>query len=307
MNGTNVRNANVVIYDTNPFLNDGKENNLRLLIRDIPLSAHDSLIIDELEKLKYKVVGTVIYQRLRVDGQLTDCLTGNRIVYIQQPSKPMPRDMSFGIFKAKVFHFGQPASTGSTAVCSRCLRGGHHRSHCTSDVVCRRCKQTGHLQQDCIIETTPTSPSRDHGSGMETPPTPAANPPAQADDSTNPTERQADASVKPRSSHHDYQTRAQAKITQYLKGERDASQRQTGNNASTPESANADTVAHSEGSSEETADRVQSDASSDELSEDDSVEEMSVESPETPKYTAKGSKDNPKKRKLKSQKLPKIR
>ena len=98
-NGMNIRNVTVAVYDTNPFIPGERENSLRVLIRNIPLSVHESLILDELEKLKYTVIGTMTYQRLRVDGRLTDCLTGDRVVYIEQPSQPLPRDMTFGIFK----------------------------------------------------------------------------------------------------------------------------------------------------------------------------------------------------------------
>ena len=221
-NGVNMRNANVAVYDTNPFLTNGKENSLRLLIKDIPLSAHESLIIDELERMKYKVMGSVIYQRLRVDGQLTDCLTGDRVVYIEQPPTPLPRNMNFGLFKAKVFHFGQiPSTTRSTVVCSNCLSEGHHRSQCGSPVICRRCKQPGHIQQECSFETPPTSPSRDHANGNVTPPPAGAVPPTQGTEQPSVSGHQADAGpVRDSSAHHDNQTpRAQANITQYLKGE----------------------------------------------------------------------------------------
>lgn len=159
-NGTNMRNANIAVHDTNPFLSTGKENSICVLIKDIPLSAHDTLIIDELVRMKCKVTGSVIYQRLRIDGNLTDCFTGDRVVYIEQPQKPLPRLMNFGIYKGKVFHFSQiaPVSrSNSTVVCSKCQIEGHHRSQCSNPVVCRQCKQPGHLQIQCTLETPPTS------------------------------------------------------------------------------------------------------------------------------------------------------
>ena len=60
-NGLTLRSANVAVYDTNPFLSAGQENSLRLLIKDIPLSVHDSLLIDGLDKMNCKIVGSVIY------------------------------------------------------------------------------------------------------------------------------------------------------------------------------------------------------------------------------------------------------
>ena len=314
--GLNVRNANVAVHDTNPFLTDGNENNLRLLIKDIPLSAHDSLITDELGKLKHKVVGPVIYQRLRVDGQLTDCFTGDRIVYIRQPSTPLPRNMNFGLFKAKVFHYGQlPSTTSSTVVCSRCLDRGHHRSQCSNPVVCRRCKQPGHLQLQCSVdfETPPTSPKKDRASGTPSAVEAAAAPPAQSIDELISSGRRA----AEHSSLHDNQTRAQAKITQYLTGDRGCSSSSprprinSSTSASTPAATRTETVAPSTNTSDIRDLHSQShssEASSEEsLSDDDGTEDMSeisVESPELPRNPVKESKIKQKKRKQKSQQKP---
>lgn len=327
-NGMHIRNANVAIYDQNPFITNGKENCLRLLIRDIPLSVHDSVIVDELEKGKHKVTGSPIHQRLRVDGQLTDCLTGNRIVYIELPPKALPRDMNFGIFKAKVYHFGQPdPSPRSNAVCSRCLKAGHHRSQCSNPVVCRRCKQTGHMQLECSFETPPTSPPRGASASREATTTtpaqsafrkvPAATPPAEMIEQLISSGRQAAGSESAHQSQlHDNQTqRTQPKITQYLVGDRDASH-------SKPQPVDNDyadisTPVRTESVPRQSADRsqvvdsrVQSEASSEEpSSEDDEVEamsEISVESPDLPKQSGKGNKTKQTKRKQKSaKKLPK--
>ena len=315
-NGVNMRNANVAVYDTNPFLTNGKENSLRLLIKDIPLSAHESLIIDELERMKYKVMGSVIYQRLRVDGQLTDCLTGDRVVYIEQPPTPLPRNMNFGLFKAKVFHFGQvPATTRSTVVCSKCLSEGHHRSQCSSPVICRRCKQPGHIQQECSFETPPTSPTRGHANGNVTPPPAGAVPPAQGTEQLIASGRQAAAGpVRESSAHHDNQTRAQAKITQYLKGDRNVPQQPPANNASIPTPPPADGVTHAAENTEkfDSSSHVIADASSeDSLSDDDGREEMpvdseiSVESPELPKHHVNEKTVKLKRKQKSTQKLPK--
>ena len=51
-NGLKIQNSNVAVYDTNPFLPNSKR---RVTIKDIPLSAHESLIKEELVKLKCNV------------------------------------------------------------------------------------------------------------------------------------------------------------------------------------------------------------------------------------------------------------
>ena len=99
--------------------------------------------------LKYEVKGTIVRQKLRVNGQLVNCLNGDRVVYIRPPSQPLPRKFAFAsTFMARIFHLGQPQTA---LTCSRCLQTGHHVSTCNADVRCRRCKESGHLQSSCPI------------------------------------------------------------------------------------------------------------------------------------------------------------
>ena len=158
-NGLNIRSANVCVYDLNPFLPNGREDTLRLVVKDIPLSVHESVITDELERKKCKISGKMFYQKLRVDGKLTECLTGDRVVYIEPLTTPLPRTIMFGPFKGRIFHFGQPDTDKTNSLCSKCLRPGHLRSACMNEIVCRSCKQTGHIVADCPTHDTPTDPS----------------------------------------------------------------------------------------------------------------------------------------------------
>ena len=322
-NGMNVRCVTVAVYDKNPFIPGEKENSLRITVRNIPLSVHESLILDELEKLKYKVIGKVTYQRLRVDGRMTDCLTGDRVVYIEQPSQPLPRDMTFGIFKAKIYHYGQPDSfTRSVVVCSKCLSEGHHRSRCTSQVVCRRCKQPGHMQLDCSnsFETPPTSPSRARASGATPFSAPADAPSVQQTfEAFISAERRATEAVNVNTPHHDNQTRtaAQPKITQYLVGDREAErtsrkQRQSkssGDNQTSAEPVNANTI-HQSADSLAVSDAHEITSSEEsQLSDEEelnAMSEISVESPEYLKHPQKNKNVKQTKRKQKTgKKLPK--
>ena len=157
-----MRNVCVAVYDSNPFLVHG-EDTLRLRIKDIPLSASDTLITDELESRKCKPIGKIIHDRLRVDGKLTDCLTGDRIVYIERPKQSLPRSITFGLFHGRVFHPGQQPDDSSNVTCSKCLVTGHHRSKCTQDVKCKLCHKSGHSFHENVprishpyLATTPT-------------------------------------------------------------------------------------------------------------------------------------------------------
>ena len=138
-NGLNIRSTNVCVYDSNPFLPNGREDTLRLVVKDIPLAVHETVITDELERKKCKITGKMYYQNLRVDGKLTECLTGDGIVYIEPLTSPLPRTIMFGPFKGRIFHFGQTDAAKTNTICSKFLQPGHLRSACINDVVCRSC------------------------------------------------------------------------------------------------------------------------------------------------------------------------
>ena len=146
--GIQIRDTSVRVYDKNPYLPHDSENTLRVLIKDIPLSVHESIILDEFESKNLKVKGPMMYPKLRVDGKLTQCLTGDRVLYVEPPTQPIPRFVRFHSFKARVFHAGQPDAQ-SEVVCSHCLQAGHHRSRCNNEMVCRLCRNVGHMQSKC--------------------------------------------------------------------------------------------------------------------------------------------------------------
>ena len=166
--GLKVRNVCVAVYDTNPFHIHG-EDAVRVRVKDVPLSASDTVITDELESRKFKVIGKIIYERLRVDGKLTDCLTGDRLVYIEKPTHSLPRNITFGLFRGRVFHPGQMPTEPSAVTCSRCLIAGHHRSQCTKDVICKQCNMSGHIARDCKGDFPPLSSTSDAPTGPALP------------------------------------------------------------------------------------------------------------------------------------------
>ena len=192
--GLNVRKVNVPVFDTNPYVSHG-EDTIRLLVKDVPLSASDTVITDELERMKCKTVGKVLLQRLRIDGQLTDCLTGDRVIYITKPSHSLPRYVTFGLFRGRIFHPGQDAKD-STVTCSNCLEMGHHRSQCTKDVKCKQCNKPGHIARECredfppLQSTSMTPESNVHSDAMKqsaaTPPRASPTPSNETPTTTGP-------------------------------------------------------------------------------------------------------------------------
>ena len=94
------------------------------------------------------------------NGRLLRWYTGNRIVYIEVPSKPLPRQLQMSSYRASLYHREQKINNTNTAVCSRCLQTGHRVTSCEAvDVVCRMYRLSGHKAGDplCIgpIDTLP--------------------------------------------------------------------------------------------------------------------------------------------------------
>ncbi|XP_069105740.1 zinc finger CCHC domain-containing protein 10-like [Argopecten irradians] len=86
-------------------------------------------------------------ERLRVDGYLTNCETGDRIVIVKKLENPLPTSMTIGgKYRAMIRHRGQP---NENAHCSNCLQAGHVARDCINDKVCRHCKSPGHIQSNC--------------------------------------------------------------------------------------------------------------------------------------------------------------
>ena len=305
--GLNIRDSNIAVYDTNPFLPGGNtnENLLKLTVKDIPLSVDNSVIIDELERRKYKVSGRVVLPKLRVDGKLTNCLTGDRVIFIERPQMPLPRLVTFGTFRGKVFHFNQTPKDQTDVICSNCLNKGHHRSSCTKQVVCRFCKKEGHYQRNC------TTPIGEHSEALGK--TPVAPGPAAEDSApqqgTNAkagprqgipmaTRRSADSrqDSEPRRHTHTSANKEtasastqQCKITQFIQQERDAT------------TMREEVCETPVGSGDEASDREGENFETDESEESD----ISIESPELPKAGRQSRPEKNKKRKQKKEKKPK--
>ena len=149
--GLEIRGATAPVHDINPFTKAREENHVRVLIKDVPLSVSDEVIKSDLKARKVNVEGDIYRQKLRVNGQLTSCLNGDRVLYIKPPLQRLPRKILLGgIFMARVYHQGQPEQSNKGVVtCSKCLENGHHVSMCNNVVKCRMCMQSGHVKGNC--------------------------------------------------------------------------------------------------------------------------------------------------------------
>ena len=148
--GLEIRGALTPVYDTNPFTRSHDENLTRVVIKDVPLSVSDDMIRHEIQSMKHEIKGDIIRQKLRVNGQLTNCLNGDRVLFISPPSQPIPRKIVIGkIFRARVYHDGQPTPNVRIPTCSRCLETGHHVSQCNNALKCQLCRKEGHMKSGC--------------------------------------------------------------------------------------------------------------------------------------------------------------
>ena len=146
--GITLRAINIALYDKNPYVPD-RSDQLRVRVKNIPLSADDSIIVKTLQDYGCVLLEPPSREKLRVDGKLTNCETGDRIVFVKPLKEPLPKLMRIGLFRASVFHVGQ----GSKAqTCGKCLQEGHRTDECVNDWVCKQCKTTGHKSDACPID-----------------------------------------------------------------------------------------------------------------------------------------------------------
>lgn len=155
--GVNLRGKTLPVLNTNPQRPDG-EGTIRIRVKNIPLSADDGMITRGLT-LRGADVISVMREKLRINGKLTNCETGDRLATVKASSlkEPLPNFMVFGLFKARVFHAGQKSGSPPDKQCTKCLQSGHKFRECENDWVCRKCQKPGHKELDCLAmdETVP--------------------------------------------------------------------------------------------------------------------------------------------------------
>ena len=124
----------------------------RIRVKGVPLSADDGQIRRTLEVMIKVRDGEILHmyrEQLRVDGRLTGCETGDRIIISKTLTSPMLKAVKIGRYNAYISHQGQPQQTRPEVVCHKCLEPGHFIFNCENEWKCRRCKQTGHKQINC--------------------------------------------------------------------------------------------------------------------------------------------------------------
>ena len=151
----NLRGRQIPLHLQNPHNPSRYQpDTIRIKIKNVPLSADDGQIDRALAMEGCEIQG-IFRDRLRVDGKLTNCETGDRLVISKLLSKPIPRMLKIGKYIARVFHPGQPEfqnrnyTQDSDKTCHKCLTPGHFIYDCPNDWVCRKCHESGHKMMDC--------------------------------------------------------------------------------------------------------------------------------------------------------------
>ena len=141
--GLSLRNKSLQMYTINPRISY-YDDTVRIRVKDVPLSVGDDVILRSLEKLGCKI-RRQFRERLRIDGFLTNCQSGDRIFTCDKLDKPLPRNIQIAKFQATIIHQGQDSNTK----CSKCLETGHKFQSCPNDYKCRFCGLVGHRMAEC--------------------------------------------------------------------------------------------------------------------------------------------------------------
>ncbi|CAC5412474.1 unnamed protein product [Mytilus coruscus] len=124
-----------------------KSNLRKVRVKNVPLSADDGQVQRELAMRNIKVI-SLYRERLRVDTQITDCQTGDRVFFCEKFEKQLPKTMAFGKYIARVSNFGQ-IDINTHFICSKCLQNGHFTSDCPNEWMCTDCNKLGHKLIEC--------------------------------------------------------------------------------------------------------------------------------------------------------------
>ncbi|CAG2239752.1 unnamed protein product [Mytilus edulis] len=137
-NNITVRHKLINVYSANPKSSEYSTHlYLRVRVKDVPCSADNGQILRAIESEGKCSVHKLNRERLRVDGLLTNCQTGDRILFCDPLENPLPRIIKIGKYRAMVFHKDQIPSSNDTLVCNKCLQNGHRFRDCQNDWVCK--------------------------------------------------------------------------------------------------------------------------------------------------------------------------
>ena len=145
--GLALRGSTYQVLSTNPNRLDG-EATVSIRVMDIPLSVEDGVISRTFILKGLEIISTS-REKLKINGKITTCETGDRFLTVKASSlkEPMPKFLNFGKYQGRVYHRGQ---LQRETTCSKCLEKGHRAAGCPNDWKCTACNQFGHKKADCL-------------------------------------------------------------------------------------------------------------------------------------------------------------
>jgi hypothetical protein len=148
--GVLLRGKRIPLLNTNPNRLDS-EQTIRVRIKNIPLSVEDGVITRPLILKGIEVIKSM-REKLRYNGKLTNCETGDRLLTVKATTlqTPLPRTMMFGKFIGRIIHTGQN-NEPRTPKCRKCLEDGHVAHECQNEWKCLTCLQSGHRKGECDV------------------------------------------------------------------------------------------------------------------------------------------------------------
>ena len=157
--GIEIRNITVQVYDSNPYSTgaaNAREKVLKVTICGLPLSVDDSAVLEMLQSFDVTIKSSLKYENIRNPDthRMTNVLNGNRFLYISPlpENKSLPRNATCAKLKCRIYHHDQIVGNPKVQ-CFNCWEHGHQKQHCKNVKVCRVCKEPGH---------TPGSPECPH-------------------------------------------------------------------------------------------------------------------------------------------------
>ena len=111
--GITFNKIHISISDANPNIVDNSVETVKLIIGNIPMSVANSEIEKVLKSLPDVTFKSKLFDESYrdEDGKLTAFKSGRRYVYIQKPSRPLPKLVQVMKWRASLYHFGQKSPT----------------------------------------------------------------------------------------------------------------------------------------------------------------------------------------------------
>ncbi|CAC5406343.1 unnamed protein product [Mytilus coruscus] len=143
VNSITVRKKRIEVYPRNPkYVEKESPITVRIRIKNIPLSADDGQLVRYLQNWHLEVLN-YHRERLRIDGFLKNCQTGDRIFHCEPFLHTIPRNVKIGKYRGLIFYKGQINQNNTEIECTKCLQKGHKKQTVTMTGNARHVVQMG--------------------------------------------------------------------------------------------------------------------------------------------------------------------